>query len=205
MSIPTLKTERLVIREYTHIDLEHRHRLVQQSFGSTANQEDTRLWLNWTIAGYRELSTLFQPPYGDYAVVLVSTGEVIGSVGLVPSSVPWNAFPEAEKHDELVTPEFGLFWGILPTHWGRGYAPEATFALVNFCFNTLNIRRLVATTDHDNLNSQRVMKKLGMRLFVNTSGSPFWSQVVGVVEHPTLNPQSSYNKKIKDTNSSRRG
>lgn len=185
MPIPRLATARLVIREYTANDLDARHGLVTEAFGVAQSLDETRDWLDWTVASYRELARLYQPPYGDYALELKASGEVIGSVGLVPSVVPWDvlAGSEADK-PPLLTPEFGLYWAVLPAHQRQGYASEAVRAFVAHLFDVVQARRLVATTEHDNHASQAVIRRLGMTLHRNPGRDPEWLQVVGVLDHP---------------------
>jgi RimJ/RimL family protein N-acetyltransferase len=183
MAFTQLETERLIIKPYTLDDLQARHQLVNEAFGETS-LEDTQRWLSWTVANYRELSELYQPPYGDYAIALKS-GELIGSVGLVQTIVPWSVFDEPPPGEPyLVTPEFGLYWAILPAHQGKGYATEATNAFVGYLFNDMLYKRVVATTDHDNTASQKVMEKIGMTIRKNPGEDPFWFEVVGVLDHP---------------------
>ncbi len=191
MSIPPLATPRLLIREYAPADLDARHALMAEAFDSTDTPEDTRRWLDWTVASYRELARLYQPPYGDYAVTRREDGAVIGAVGLAPARIPWDVLVPQDMRGggpqpALVTPEFGLFWAIRAEHQGQGYATEAARALVAHLFDGLLIRRLVATTEHDNLASQAVMRKLGMTLHRNPGPEPAWCQVVGVLDHPHL-------------------
>lgn len=187
MSIPPLTTPRLLIREYAPADLDARHALMAEAFDSDDTLEDTRRWLDWTVASYRELARLYQPPYGDYAVTRREDGAVIGAVGLAPARVPWDVLNGGPQPD-LVTPEFGLFWAVRTAWQGQGYATEAARALVEHLFDGLLIRRLVATTEHDNLASQAVMRKLGMTLRRNPGPEPEWCQVVGVLDHPRVTP-----------------
>jgi [ribosomal protein S5]-alanine N-acetyltransferase len=92
-----------------------------------------------------------------------------------------------ESAHELVTPEYGMFWATLNAHRGKGYAAEAARAFMNdFIFGVLNARRAIATTEHDNIGSQRVMEKIGMTLYRNPGPDPFWFNVVGVAYHPSL-------------------
>lgn len=185
MSIPVLTTPRLLIRPYAPGDLADRQALVAEAFDSTDTLEDTQRWLDWTIASYRELARLYQPPYGDYAVVRQADGAVIGTVGLVPSRIPWAALA-GQPGPHLVTPEFGLFWAVRAAAQGQGYATESARALVEYAFEHLDARRLVATTEHDNPASQAVMRKLGMTLRRNPGPEPPWFQVVGVLNHPSV-------------------
>jgi ribosomal-protein-alanine N-acetyltransferase len=188
MTFAPLETERLLIRDFTLADLDTQHRLNAEAFDSDNTVDQTREWLTWTIANYTALARLYQPPYGDRAITLKTTGEMVGSVGLVPAGVPWQVMPEfraaGEAPHERVTSEFGLFWSMFKAHRGNGYAVEAARALIDFAFTKLNVRRIVATTEHKNANSQRVMEKLGMTLYRNPGSDPFWFNVVGVLNHP---------------------
>ncbi len=46
--------------------------------------------------------------------------------------------------------------------WGQGYASEAVTATLNYGFNVLGLRRIVATIDPNNVASVRVAQKAGM-------------------------------------------
>ena len=180
--MPTFETERLIVREYTPDDLESRHRLMVEAFGGKLPRRETQSWLDWTVASYRELGRLYQPPYGDRAVILRESDTTIGSVGVVPSVIPWGALHG--DPDSTLSPEIGLFWAILPDHWGNGYAVEATRPLVEYLFTQFKASRVVATTEHDNYASQRVMEKLGMTIKRNPGENPGWFQVIGMLSAP---------------------
>ena len=187
----TLETDRLLIREYQPGDAESRMALMVEAFDSDYTLEQHRDWLDWTIASYREHGAMHQPPYGDYAVVLKATNELVASVGLVPQGVPWAVLPEwrapGEPAHALVSAEFGMFWATLKSHRGQGYVTEAAGAFMHrFMFDIMHIKRAVATTDHENTGSQRVMEKIGMTLYRNPDPEPCWFNVVGVMLNPAL-------------------
>ncbi|MBX3064989.1 MAG: GNAT family N-acetyltransferase [Anaerolineae bacterium] len=190
MSLAPLSTERLLIREFTLADSEARRLLTEEAFGSAVSPEQNDLWLRWTVLNYGELAKLYQPPYGDYAITLKDTGELIGAVGLVPAGVPWGVFEHhraaGEPYHELVSPEFGLFWAVFKAHQKKGYAAEAAQAVIDFVFKVIHARRIIATTEHENLASQGVMRKLGMTVEHNPGSDPFWFQVVGVLDNPAM-------------------
>ena len=48
-------------------------------------------------------------------------------------------------------------------HWGKGFVPEATRAIIHWSFQQLSIYRIYATTDVENVASQRVLEKVGMQ------------------------------------------
>lgn len=89
--MPTLETARLVLRPLSMDDLEAIHRtldveLREAEFGSEGAQslDERRRWLQWTVLSYEQLARLYQPPYGERAVVLKQTGQLIGACGFVP-------------------------------------------------------------------------------------------------------------------------
>lgn len=196
MLVPDLDTPRLVIRPLVMADLAAVHRILQRAFGEDAADEaraadaalaERRSWLAWTVLSYEWHSKLHQPPYGERGVVLRSTGELLGAVGYVPSFNMFEQIPTLRTSDtrsRYATPEFGLFWAIEPGQQGRGYASEAARALIRYAFEWLYVKRIVATTEYDNLASQAVMRKVGMTVTRNPLPDPPWLQVVGVLDHP---------------------
>lgn len=179
-----LETQRLIVRDYanTESEINGRHKLSLEGFNSTDTLDDTRAWMAWTVANYQQLAKLYQPPYGDYAIALKSSSEVIGSVGIVQSVVPWGVFDT--EPTTLVTPEFGLFWVIDRAHQGQGYATEAGSAVLAFLFDVWNVKQVIATTERENSASKAVMRKLGMEIMSNPTDTPFWFEIVGVIRNP---------------------
>ncbi len=55
-----------------------------------------------------------------------------------------------------------LLFAIAPSHWGRGYATEATREVLRFGFGECGLSRVVATTDTPNQRSVRVLQRLGL-------------------------------------------
>lgn len=191
----TLETTRLNIRPFAMKDLADAHRL----FDLEINAEDLHTerittieeraeWLQWTVLNYRQLAKLYQPPYGDRAIVLKSDGQIIGSCGYVPCLCPFEQLPNFSNDNGSAnlthySPEFGLFYAISPSQQRCGYATEAAQALVEYAFRQLHVKRIVATTDYDNTGSIGVMKKLGMHIEKNPLATPPWLQIVGVLEN----------------------
>ncbi len=183
-----IQTERLRIRYYRQTDLENRYRLTVEAFKSNTTHKAIQNWFSWTTQNYVALAELHQPPYGDYAIEHLASGLVIGSVGIVQSVVPWGVLngESSDQHHYLVSPEFGLFWGILPEYQRQGYATEAGQAIINYLFQEWSVKQVVATTEFDNIPSQKSMEKLGMQLYRNPTKEPFWCEVVGLLKHPNL-------------------
>jgi RimJ/RimL family protein N-acetyltransferase len=193
MSPFILETSRLTIRAFQSGDLAAIHRILDLTFGDgtkIADEEaliERRAWLEWSRLSAEWLPKMYQPPYGDRAVVLKRTDEVIGTVGYVPCFDVFEQIPGLGRGgppSAYRVTEFGLFWAMDPDQQRQGYATEAAQALINFAFQQLRVKRLIATTEYDNIASMGVMRKLGMRLEKNPLSDPPWLQVVGVLEHP---------------------
>lgn len=80
--------------------------------------------------------------------------ELIGCVGLLGAD-------HADGDAASVQPPLLGYW-IARRHWGKGYATEATQALLGLAA-TLGHRRIEARHFIDNLASRRVLQKLGFR------------------------------------------
>lgn len=186
--VPTLTTERLIVRPLAEADLAAVHQLyldidwVDASLPLVELYDRRASWLAWTTSGYREFERLYQPPLGDRAVARKADGALVGLVGLVPSFAPFGQLPGfGGAAKALRTMEMGLFWALSPAAQGQGYATEAAKALVDWAFDSLLLDRLVATTEHDNTASIAVMRRLGMRIEINPQPDPPWLQTVGVL------------------------
>lgn len=188
-AMPPLESNRLIIRPFVLDDLATVHRVLSAAWDEPPDVDRQRIrkrehWLRWSVANYEELAALTQPPYGDRAMTLKGSGELIGSVGLVPSMGPFGQLPgfPANTGSTYLYPECGLYWAVDPAHQGKGYATEAARAVIDWCFSGLNLGRIVAMTEYDNIRSQSVMRKLGMTLLSNPLPEPVWFQVVGLLE-----------------------
>ena len=182
--IPTLETERLIIRELTMDDLESINNVLNKSFDWEMPIGERQRWLQWTVLGYEMFSMLDQPHYGERAIVLKETGEIIGAVGIVPYLDTFNkisAFSRASNFP--ATAEVGLFWAIDPGYQRKGFAPEAAQALVEYLFTHEKLGRIIATTGYENLPSQKVMKKIGMTVQHLEESQPPDQFVVGVLQN----------------------
>ncbi len=84
---------------------------------------------------------------GFFAVEEKATGNFVGWCGL------W----------ELPgTNEIEVGYAIAPNFWGKGYATEAAKRFLEYGFEELELKKIVAVAFPKNKASQNVMKKLGM-------------------------------------------
>jgi RimJ/RimL family protein N-acetyltransferase len=89
--------------------------------------------------------------FGFWIAIEKASGDFLGWVHFRP--------PDAAVPDNV---ELG--YRLRRAAWGKGYATEASRALIDKGFAEQGIRRVFATTYQDNLGSRRVMEKLGMTL-----------------------------------------
>ncbi len=87
--------------------------------------------------------------YSMFSVIEKDSGRWVGRVG------PWqpHGWPGTE-----------VGWSISPACWGRGYAPEAARAAIDWAFAALGWQEVIHTIAPDNRNSQAVARKLGARV-----------------------------------------
>ena len=60
-------------------------------------------------------------------------------------------------------PDLELLYGLAEPSWGRGHATEIARAIVDYCFETLDMPVVRASTDVGNAKSTRVLDRLGFR------------------------------------------
>ena len=180
--LPILETQRLRVRPFSLDDLEPSKRFLDYA------DDERRAYLEWSKMNYNLLGWLRQPPYGDRGVELRASGELIGVVGYVPYLIKLDLLPgyqEFPREPEACcsTAAVGLYYAIAPDHRLHRYASEAAGAMIDYAFKNLRLDQIVATTDHNNLGSQGVMRRLGMRILRNPHPEPPWLQVVGVLKN----------------------
>ncbi|SFK33286.1 ribosomal-protein-alanine N-acetyltransferase [Halobacillus dabanensis] len=149
-NIPVFETERLVLRKLTLSDLDDVYAFCSNpkvahpmTWEVNDSKEMTNEFLQSVIAGYAKGES------AEWAIQWKETGKVIGIV----SFLDWS-----NKHKCL---EIGYF--LSEDYWGRGIAPEALKNLITYGFHELDCNRIEGRCDTDNIGSQKVMKKLGMR------------------------------------------
>lgn len=89
--------------------------------------------------------------YTLWAAEEKANGNLMGFIGLHRTN--W------ESH---FTPCIEIAWRLGSEHWNKGYATEGAKAALEYAFNQLCIKRIVAFTVPKNLRSTNVMKKIGM-------------------------------------------
>ena len=149
-SIPTLTTERLTLRPFTHADAravatlagDKRISDMTLTVPHPYKPEHATAWISTHALGHTlNLNTV-------WAMTLTGSGEVIGAVGIVYN-----------KHNSA---EIGYWLGV--TFWSKGYTTEASQAVIRYAFDqrTPPLQRVDAHHFFGNQASGRVMQKSGM-------------------------------------------
>lgn len=145
----SIETKRLCLRPFSKDDVEAHIAMMQDEKTASFLTPDGKPraygdeWRaaasyigHWSIRGY-----------GFFSVIEKETGDWVGRVG------PWEpgGWPGLE-----------CGWSIISSRWGKGYAPEASIAAINWTFNQFpDLPRIISVIDPGNSNSQAVARKVG--------------------------------------------
>ena len=92
-------------------------------------------------------------------VVVELNGDLIGDVMLRVE----DAWAQTEIAGQARGRQAELGWVLDPAYTGHGYATEAVRGLLEYCFNGLGVRRVVANCFLADDTSWRLMERVGMR------------------------------------------
>lgn len=151
MNIPSIETERLLLRPWTLAD-------GQAWFEILSEKDILRYFPNpepperFKADAYinHHLAHWIQHGYGHWAVVALGESRIIGWCGLEYLS---------ELHEVEVA--YLLSRGA----WGRGYATEAARAAVEFGFAKAGLAAIIGLVHPGNAASIRVLEKCGLKFF----------------------------------------
>ena len=145
-----LKTKRLVIRKFNLDDAAFIIQLMNSpgwlQFIGDRNMKTVDDAKNYLISG--PLKSYEENGFGLWLVELISSKTPIGMCGLL-------------KRETLEDIDIG--YALLPEYVGQGYAFEMAEATLLYAKNQLNIKKVVAITDENNVNSIALLHKLGLR------------------------------------------
>lgn len=146
-SIPTLRTERLILRPWREADLApfatlNSDPIAMEYFPKLLTREESDAMVGRIRAHFD------REGFGLWAVEVPGIAPFIGFTGLARPS--------------FMSDSIEVGWRLMREHWGAGYATEAARASLAWGFANLPVPEIVAMVVPDNLRSQRVMAKLGM-------------------------------------------
>lgn len=146
-----LETDRLILRDWKDEDRAlfarmNADAIIMEYFPRRLNENDT----NHLVDKFQEHFKKYG--FGPYALESKKTGEFIGFAGL--HHVEFNA---------PFTPAVEIAWRLDYEYWGKGYATEASQAVLDHAFSQLKLKEIVAFAVHDNERAIHVMEKIGMK------------------------------------------
>ncbi|MEO1135590.1 MAG: GNAT family N-acetyltransferase [Pseudomonadota bacterium] len=144
-----LETERLVLRQIApedcnaHIDMMGEPAVAKTLTPDGVPQSRQDRWRQFaSYLGHWQMRG-----FGWFSVLEKDTGQWAGRVG------PW--MPDG-------WPGLECGWSIASAYWGKGYAPEAAIASINWTFEKFpELPRIISVIDPANKNSQAVARKIG--------------------------------------------
>ena len=160
VSVPVLKTERLLLRGAEASDFEDSAAMwgdpevVRHIGGKTRDRQDA--W--FTLCRMRGMWDMLG--YGNWIVCERETGRFLGEIGLAN-------FMRGIEPDISAFPEAG--WAYAPHAHGKGYATEALGAVLDWCDAVLKAPQVFCLIDPDHTASQRVAAKNGFRFVQMTT------------------------------------
>ncbi|MDO7908711.1 GNAT family protein [Paenibacillus sp. JX-17] len=150
-NLPTLETSRLKLRKFTIHDAQHMFDYSSMPEVSTyvpwethKKIEDTLEFLNFVFKQYR------QGKLAPWAIEYKENRKVIGTIDFVAWSTPHHSA------------EIGFI--LSKEYWGRGLVVEAALKVIDFGFEHMKLNRIEALCIVENVQSQRVLQKIGMSL-----------------------------------------
>jgi len=147
MTIPTIYTERLVLRPPCGSDWPNYYAFMSSSRAEYMDgpYNKTAAWGQFChdVAQWRLMG------HGALMIDKQTCGQCLGQVGI--------------NHGPLF-PEHELGWLLYPDAEGHGYAYEAASALLDWATDTLKINSLVSYIDPGNTRSIALARRLGARL-----------------------------------------
>jgi RimJ/RimL family protein N-acetyltransferase len=145
-----ISTERLGLRKWMGSDTQpfvemNRDPEVMKYFPKMLSEQESIGFINRIRIFFDEHA------FGVWAVEKRSTNEFIGYTGF---SIP--------RFDSFFTPCIEIGWRYKKEAWGKGYATEAASACLRYGFDDLGFNKVLSFTSVLNLNSEKVMKRIGM-------------------------------------------
>lgn len=147
MKLPTLYTDRLIIRPLSVLDADDMYEYAKTPLVGPTAGWPPHTSLTDTLYVIKSMNTI-KTPYelGVWAIVLKENQKMIGTIEL------YNYYKGFKAE---------LGYSINPNYWGNGFATEAATEVLHFGFNYLDLKRIEAGTFLSNIQSQRVCEKLG--------------------------------------------
>lgn len=163
-----LETERLVLRQFTMVDVDN---LVELD----SDPEVMRFITGGRATSRQIIEDEIMPRFLSYYRRFDGLGFWAAQEKATGHFVGWFEFrPFDDAHPE----EVELGYRLLRSAWGKGYATEGSRALIDKGFLDLGVERVIATTMTVNARSRWVLEKVGLT-YVRTFHESWPDQIEG--------------------------
>jgi RimJ/RimL family protein N-acetyltransferase len=171
----SFETERLVMRKYMQDDAAFVFDMysrceVQRFLAPNPKPMETMDEAVQAIERWRRVGA-DNPLLGVWAVTTRDDGRPVGTVAFKMAPLAWGIEPLALSDD------YEVVWHLHPEHWGRGYATEASAAVLSRAF-AAGVPEVIAIIREQNLPSRRVARRLGMEYVGETDR--YYSMTAGL-------------------------
>jgi ribosomal-protein-alanine N-acetyltransferase len=144
-----IETDRLIIKSNQEVDLEPLAALwadpeVTHYMGGPRNYDEILKILR------EDAEVNPQPAFDLWPVIEKETGKIIGTGGILEKDI------DGRNQYEIV-------YVLAKSAWGKGFATEIARSLKDYAFNELGLNRVTALIDTDNLKSEKVATKIGLK------------------------------------------
>jgi [ribosomal protein S5]-alanine N-acetyltransferase len=149
--LPSIATPRLNLRKFKEADAQDMFHYASEPDVSRYvpwekhnTIEDSIEFLNYILKQYKEAKL------APWAIEYKETKKVIGTIDFVA----WSTIHSRAEIGFILSKEY----------WGKGLILEAASKVIEFGFTKMGLNRIEAPCMVENIQSQRVLQKLGMRL-----------------------------------------
>lgn len=160
MTLPVLKTKRLVLRQLVVND-------ASELFEALSDEAVMRYWSSGPVRDVGETR--------DY-IAWNSDSDADHKCWAITrdgqSALGWIILMPRRKNS------FELGYILRRSHWRQGYLSEAAVAVLDYAFGSLSARRVMADTDPDNSGSIKLLQKLGFQQEGHLRGE--WETHIGI-------------------------
>lgn len=143
-----IETERLLLRQFSLADVDEIYGIYSQNevmkyVGKVRSREQVKNYIEKMLQSWEDNQ------FGMWAITWKNEDKILGDGGL--------CFLDG------IPPEIEVGYVLDKPYWNFGVATEVAKASLRYGFEVLNLERIVAVANPQNIASRRVMEKAGMK------------------------------------------
>jgi len=175
----TIKTDRLILKPLGELEFDFIHQLSRRPEYNEFERDRAKSHEEVMESCQKYIDRAKKlPNEGAIQWIILSNNVRIGEVHI---KCNWE-----ETH------EWEIGWNLLNEYWGKGFASEATRAVIKYGFIHFRIRRLIALLHAENKRSEALAERVGMvkegRLRENRliKGKYYDEYIFGILKHEVI-------------------